>query len=159
MTDSRATRTGPAACAGVFAIAVAGAACAAVSPPSTDLSGTWDFSYSTRSTRPCPSWAPPDLRASCAGGGRLTLTQDGNRIAGTIPLRGGCTDCGMAIDFSGQAQSVNGQLDGARLALTVVRCHLSGTVRGDAVEQVTGDIGCTLEDAQTEGTWRMSRVE
>lgn len=160
MIDLRQGLAGWGVRAAVAVVAATLSACfESVSDPSTDLSGAWDYSYSTRAAVACPPPAPPSLRAGCTGAGRMILTQEGTRVSGVVSLFGGCTSCASVGDSFGAPQSVTGQLDGTRLNLTSARCHLSATLRSGDVREAMGDVECFVGDARTEGTWRMSRAE
>lgn len=123
--------------------------------PSADLTGVWEFSYSTRAAQACGPPAPGDLFPGCSGAGELTLTQAGERIDGTAVFRGGCQSCGSAADFFGSSSPVTGQLRGDRLELDTGRCRHEARVPADASE-VSGTAACSYE-GETGGTWRMTR--
>ena len=154
--------SGPRPTGGTAAVALvmAVAACESVTAPSADLSGTWTFSYATAIAQVCGPSAPGALRATCSGGGQLTLIQSGPRIRGDVPMFGGCISCGSATEFLPRvAQPVLGDLEGTRLTLSMVNCRFSGTVAGQDVRQVSGNAECVYDDVRTEGTWRMTRTE
>ena len=123
--------------------------------PSADLTGVWEFSYSTRAAQACGPPAPPDLFAGCSGGGEMTLTQAGERIDGTVVFRGGCQSCGSAADFFGSASPLTGELRADRLELGTELCRYEARVPPDASE-VSGTATCSYE-VETGGTWRMTR--
>ena len=126
-----------------------------VTQPSADLTGVWEFSYSTRAAQACAPPAPPDLFAGCSGAGEMKLTQAGEQIDGTVVFRGGCQSCGSAADFFGSAEPVTGQLRGDRLALSTGLCRYEAGVPADASD-VSGTAACSYE-VETGGTWRMKR--
>jgi hypothetical protein len=154
----RLTRCRSGVAVGVLA-ATASACGPLVDPPSTDLSGTWELAYDTSAAAVCPAPAPPGLRAGCTGMGRLTLTQDGSRLNGTVPLFGGCTSCGSAGDSFGATHPVVGQLDGMSLGLTIGLCVLSANLDSGHVQDVAGEAQCQAGNTRTEGRWQMRRTE
>lgn len=91
--------------------------------PFLDLSGVWDYSYSTQAARDCSLPAPPGLTPGCAGAGDASLIQAGEHIGGTIALYGYCQDCDAAGDSFGNTRSVTGQLRGKRLEFTSDGCR------------------------------------
>ena len=146
----------------LLAVGLAATGCEpGVTEPSADLAGTWELSYTTRAARVCgPPVPDAGFRASCFGGGRLTLIQTGPQISGGMPFVGSCQSCGSVFDAFGTGTlPVTGRLEGTRLTLSTVVCRLSATVRGADAREVNGDAVCDYDGDRTEGTWRMSRTE
>lgn len=134
---------------------LAGCGSSRVTQPSTDLSGVWDLSYSTRAAQACGPPAPPGLTPGCFGAGTATITQTGEIVGGSIFLRAGCQSCGSAADGFGSTVPLTGQLRGDRLDLDTGWCRHTARVAADASE-VSGGVTCAYE-VQTEGTWHMTR--
>lgn len=126
-----------------------------VTQPTADLTGVWEFSYSTRAAQACGPPAPGDLFPGCSGAGELTLTQAGERIDGTAVFRGGCQSCGSAADFFGSASPLTGRLRADRLEISTELCRYEARVSPDASE-VSGTAACSYE-VETGGTWSMKR--
>jgi hypothetical protein len=125
--------------------------------PSADLSGVWEYSFSTRAAQACGAPAPPGLVPGCGGGGEVTLTQSGAQLGGTIVIRAGCQSCGMAADsFGGSPLSVTGTLNGDKLEFEIWGCHDTARVAAGEVSELSGDVTCDFEE-RTQGTWRMTR--
>jgi len=125
--------------------------------PSADLSGVWEYSFSTRASEACGPPAPPGLVPGCGGGGELTLTQSEAQLGGTIVIRAGCQSCGMAADsFGDVATPVTGTLNGDKLDVEVWGCRDTATVAAGQVSEVSGTVTCDF-DERTQGTWRMVR--
>ena len=98
--------------------------------------------------------------AQCGEGGTLTLTQSGNRLAGSLSARGACETPSIAVDFVRNGDVTGGLIGGTHVAFTIGVCRYDGTVVGDPPTQAGGTATCNGlpgTSGDLVGTWEIAQ--
>jgi hypothetical protein len=131
--------------------------CASPTGPTADLTGDWQYSFSSVApASACPT-APQGFRAGCGGGGSLTLTQDDTRISGSARVSGYCQSCGAVADFRDSPRAVSGGWRGGDIAMDIGECHYVAAVPEGSPTLVTGRVTCAVGGISSSGDWTMTR--
>ena len=120
-------------------------------PPS--LAGVWSLEADVSNG---------SLQVSCVLTGMVTITQSGNQFSGQASNTSGlCTAPGQSEPFTGDGPLTGGTISGSQVSYTDGVCTYTGTMSGDPVNRIQGDVSCDFPiqgtDVPMNGTWQLSR--
>jgi len=143
---------------GVGALAVAAllAACGgdkATGPKNVNLSGNWGLTATISNS---------GLAITCTASGNLAITQSGANFSGNISGSSElCTGPGGSVTDNIDGQIGGGQISGSSVSWTDGLCNYTGTMSGDPVNRVSGNISCSIPIQGTNypftGQWTVVR--
>ncbi len=136
---------------GAAALALLLASCGeyTTTSPAPDISGSWRYSQVVQGGG-----------TTCGDGGTLTITQNGERLSGSLTGRGGCQSQSVAIDYLRQDALLNGEIARSAVAFEAGACRYQGTAVGNPVTQAGGSATCSnlaSTGLVVSGSWELLR--
>jgi len=137
----------------LVAVVVACGGDSSTGPKNVNLSGNWGLTASISNS---------GLAITCSATGNLAITQTGSNFSGNISGSSElCTGPGGSVTASIDGQIGGGQINGTSVSWTDGMCNYTGTMSGNPVNRVSGNISCSIPIQGTSypfnGQWTVIR--